>query len=201
VPRSLSTPEIDEFRDRLCEAAARLFAKHGREGFTLRALAAELGVSPMTPYRYFKDKEAMLAAVRARAFNRFAEQLEDAFREDGPAVARAGRVADAYVRFALEESDSYHLMFEFKQPNETEYPELRLALARARETMTNHVRELVAAGELEGDPVAIGHVFWASLHGAVLLQLAGQLSPECDFARLREASSRALFMGFRPNAT
>ena len=44
----------------------------------MRQLAAELGVSPMTPYRYFADKDAILAAVRARAFNRHAEALEAA---------------------------------------------------------------------------------------------------------------------------
>ena len=45
----------------------------------MRQLAAELGVSPMTPYRYFEDKDAILAAVRTRAFDRFAEALELAF--------------------------------------------------------------------------------------------------------------------------
>ena len=46
--------------------AERLFAEHGVEAVTMRQLAAALGVSPMTPYRYFKDKDAILAAVRAR---------------------------------------------------------------------------------------------------------------------------------------
>ena len=44
----------------------------------MRQLAAELGVSPMTPYRYFEDKDDILAAVRANGFNRFAEALETA---------------------------------------------------------------------------------------------------------------------------
>ena len=65
---------------------------------TIRQLAAELGVSPMTPYRYFKDKDAILAAVRARAFDRHAEALERAYR-DGPAdpAARAVAIGAAYV--------------------------------------------------------------------------------------------------------
>ncbi len=41
----------------------------------MRQLAAELGCSPMTPYRYFKDKDEILAAVRAAAFDRFSEAL------------------------------------------------------------------------------------------------------------------------------
>jgi AcrR family transcriptional regulator len=200
VPRPLSTPEINEFRDRLCDAAAKLFAKYGREGFTLRALTAELGVSPMTPYRYFKDKDDILAAVRARAFDRFAATLEAAIAAPGTAWDHSRHVADAYVRFAFDEPDSYRLMFDLTQPGEADYPDLVRASERARKTMTAHIEKLVDAGELEGEPIVIGHVFWAALHGAVVLELTGKLTPECDFACIREASARALLRGFAPRA-
>ena len=79
MPKPLSTAEIADFRERLCDAAERLFAEHGAEAVTIRQLAAAVGVSSMTPYRYFKDKDAILAAVRARAFDRHAEALEHAY--------------------------------------------------------------------------------------------------------------------------
>lgn len=198
MPRPLSQPEIDEFRDKLCDAAAGLFAKHGREGFTLRALTAELGVSPMTPYRYFRDKDDILAAVRARAFDRFADALETAFAGTGTTLERTTRVGDAYVRFAFDEPDSYRLMFDLTQPHEADYPDLVRAATRARSTMTEHVRQLVAEGVFEGDPIVIGHVFWAAIHGAIVLQMSGKLSPDCDFDHLRTATMRALYKGFAP---
>jgi hypothetical protein len=72
------------------------------------------------------------------------------------------------------------------------------ATERARQTMTDHVRALVLAGALEGDPVLIGHVLWAALHGAVVLKLAGKLGPECDFDRIVSGAFAALWEGFRP---
>ncbi|HUO91782.1 MAG TPA: TetR/AcrR family transcriptional regulator [Rhizomicrobium sp.] len=198
MPRPLSEPEIAEFRDKLCNAAAGLFARHGRDGFTLRSLSAELGVSPMTPYRYFKDKDDILAAVRARAFDRFSQALEDAFAGEGPALERTMRVGDAYVRFAFAEPDSYRLMFDLTQPDEENYPDLVRAATRARRMMSEHVRNLIAEGILEGDPVVIGHVFWAAVHGAIVLQMAGKLGPDCDFAHIRDATMRALYRGFAP---
>ena len=75
MPRVLSDTDVADFRDRLCEAAERLFAERGPDAVTMRQLASELGVSPMTPYRYFEDKEDILAAVRANGFTRFAEAL------------------------------------------------------------------------------------------------------------------------------
>ena len=78
MPRVLSEADVAEFRERLCAVAERLFAEKGPEAVTMRQLTAELGVSPMTPYRYFEDKDEILATVRANGFNRFSEVLEQA---------------------------------------------------------------------------------------------------------------------------
>jgi AcrR family transcriptional regulator len=199
MPRPLSTAEVSDFRERLCDAAASLFAARGPDGFTLRELASELGVSAMTPYRYFKDKDEILAAVRARAFNRFADALEKGFNVPGDAAARADAAGKAYIRFAFEDSASYKLMFDLSQPDEN-YPELAEASNRAREALTRHVYPLVKAGMVKGDPVLIGHIFWAVLHGAVTLQLAGKLGPECDLNRLLNGAFGALADGLAVRA-
>jgi hypothetical protein len=57
------------------------------------------------------------------------------------------------------------------------------------------VRELVEGGILEGDPLTIGLVFWAALHGAVVLQLAGKLA-DFNFETIRGEIFRALFMAY-----
>src|SRR5271170_8001574 len=112
MPRTLTESELADFRERLCDAAARLFATRGPEGFTLRELAAEVGVSPMTPYRYFKDKDDILAAVRARAFENFAAALEAALAQPGEPAERGAAVASAYMRYAIEKPQCYRLMFD-----------------------------------------------------------------------------------------
>jgi AcrR family transcriptional regulator len=157
----------------------------------------------MTPYRYFRDKDDILAAVRARAFDRFAEALEMAYAGPGSVAERARAKRDAYVRFALEEPATYRLMFDLSQPTKDEYPDLVRAMARARATMTSHVRDLVAEGVLSGDPELIGQVFWAALHGAVTLHLAGKLSPQYKLSsqygidRIVAEATRALGVGLR----
>jgi hypothetical protein len=87
-------------------------------------------------------------------------------------------------------------MFDLSQPDESAYPELVRATTRAKKTMTQYVRALVEGGILEGEPETIGVVFWAALHGAVVLQLAGKLAPEYDFETVRGEISRALFTAF-----
>jgi AcrR family transcriptional regulator len=177
MPRVLSDTDVADFRERLCEAAERIFAERGPDAVTMRQLAAELGVSPMTPYRYFEDKDDILAAVRANGFNRFAEALEAARASAPGARARGQAVGEAYVTFALGHPHSYRLMFDFNQPHTEKYPELAAAGQRAQKTMTGHVEDAMAEGLMVGDPQQIGLMFWAAIHGAVILELAGMLPP------------------------
>ena len=195
MPRVLSETDVADFRERLCAAAERLFAEHGPDGVTMRQLASELGVSPMTPYRYFKDKDAILAAVRANGFNRFADALEAAYDSENDPVERSRVVGDAYVAFALGEPAAYKLMFDLMQPHEADYPELVAAEARALATQTRHVQGMVDAGVLRGDVKMLAHMFWSILHGTLVLQLAGKLSPDIDPSELRTQLFRALGRG------
>lgn len=185
MPRALSPSEIEDFRDRLCEVATRIFAEKGADGFTMRQLATELSVSPMTPYRYFKDKDDILAAVRARAFDQFADALECAYDSGTTPVERSQAVGLGYETFARSHPEAYKLIFDVSQPNERNYPDLVRAGDRARKTLTRHLEGLRDAGLIEGDPLLIGTVVWSAFHGALMLQLAGKLPPEYDFERIR----------------
>ena len=197
MPRELSALEIEDFRDKLCDAALEIFAEKGVEGLTLREVAARLGVSPMTPYRYFKDKDDILAAVRARAFNDFAGALENAVKRGQNAIDNSRAAGDAYVDFAFHNANAYWLMFQVRQQDrEAKDPNLQLAVERARATMTYHVERLIEAGILEGDAELIGYVFWAALHGLVMLELSGNFPRNCNFAKVREATFRNLWQGF-----
>jgi AcrR family transcriptional regulator len=197
MPRSLSDAEVADFRERLCEAAERLFAAKGLDGVTMRQLASELGVSPMTPYRYFQDKSEILAAVRAAGFERLAEALEAARAPDLSPRARGAAVGEAYLAFAFEHPDAYKLMFDLDQPDEDAYPELVAAARRADVQMTGWAADLIASGDFAGDPDAIGRMFWAATHGAVVLEMSGRLPPGGARA-LHQAMVSTLARGLRP---
>lgn len=199
MPRVLTESDVADFRERLCAAAERLFAEKGPDAVTMRQLASALGVSPMTPYRYFQDKDDILAAVRANGFNRFAEALEAARGSAKSARAKAAAVGDAYVRFAFEHPHTYKLMFDLNQPMDEAYPELVEAGRRAHETQTAWVKDQIAAGEMAGDPEQIGAMFWAATHGVVVLEMAGKL-PAGAARSLHHQISATLAKGLKPGA-
>ena len=177
MPKTLSPAKIDAFRERLCDAAEEMFAAHGPDGVTLRQLTAALGVSSMTPYRYFRDKDAILAAVRTRAFNRFADAIgqADTVRRDG----------DAYFAFARAHPAAYRMMFDTQQPTFTSYPELLKAMNRARQMLsTGKLSGLAAKGWARKDIELHSFTFWSILHGAVMLELAGAFAPPLNARRV-----------------
>jgi len=201
VPKNLSTAEVDAFRARLCAVAEHRFAAQGRDGVSMRQLATALGCSPMTPYRYFRNKDDILAAVRAAAFDRFADALEAAIVKAGGDLRAQGMgVGEAYMRFALKEPEAYRLMFDLTQPHPDRYPELVRATARARHLMSASLVKLVEAGVFSGDPVIMGHVFWATMHGLIVLHLAGKLPDKPDFRTIQQEAMRLLVAGARSGA-
>jgi len=176
VPRAALQPQaVADFRDRLCHVATRRFAEHGYAGVSLRQLAGELGCSPMTPYRYFRNREAIIAAVRAAAFARFADAMEAVAGTTIDPVERLGRLGDAYLHHARAEPHGYRIMFELAQPQTRDDPALDREEARAWAVLRNAVGAAVGAGAVDGDPEIVAHVLWAGLHGLAALDLAGKL--------------------------
>jgi AcrR family transcriptional regulator len=182
MPKTLSDEDIREFRENMRRVAENAFATRGPQGVTMRELAKELGCSAMTPYRYFRDKDELLAMVRAAAFRRFTARLEAATHES-PEGQRGEALIHAYVAFALDEPHAYRLMFDLTQPDSARYPELEAASQHAWRMLCGHFEPLVASGKLAGDPQLIGYAYWASLHGFAMLALAKQLPPPRAEAR------------------
>jgi AcrR family transcriptional regulator len=186
MPRAaLSKSEVDEFRDALCEAATRLFAEQGYAGVTMRALASSLGCSPMTPYRYFRNKAEIFEAVRSAASARFADALEAAAQNRPNHQQRLRALTLAYVQFALTEPHAYRIIFQLDQ--DPRPAQERRADLRSWYVMYDAVEAAIADVVLDGDPKIVAHLLWSGVHGLVALHLAGKLALGCDLEELVEA--------------
>ncbi len=186
MPRSsLSADEVESFRDALCETATRLFAAHGYEGVTMRALARELGCSPMTPYRYFENKAAIFETVRMASADRFADAIDRAAKAHDEHAARLRALCHAYVDFALAEPHAYRIVFELDRHDRPET--VSVEEARGWFIMKAAVEEATRDGFLEGDPDLVAHLLWSGVHGLVALHLAGMLALGLDLETLVEA--------------
>jgi len=192
MPKILTAVDVTQFRQRLTDLALKAFAEGGIEGISLRGLATQAGCSRTTPYRYFKNKADILAAVRQREFERMADALEQAAQREQDPSKQLKALATAYLRFALERPDAYRVMYEVNQKDEQRYPQLMQQIKRTREPMVATVSEAVAAGAIDGDPVNIVTMLWAGLHGLISLHLSNKLTMGRDIEELAEVMTRSL---------
>jgi AcrR family transcriptional regulator len=197
MPKALSEEATEAFRERICQAAARLYVEEGPVAVTMRRIAADIGCGTMTAYRYFANKEQIITAVRTRGLHRFSEALERALETPGDGRVRSRAVRDAYIAFARADTATYRLMFEYPETNRDD-PAYREAHERMWRTVAAHVEVLIAEGAVAADAPLLGHQIWAALHGAVMLEIAGLLPPGHDAASLHTRTAGTLFDAARP---
>ena len=184
---ALQPDEISEFRDRLCDAALDLFAEHGYEGFTLRALGQALGCSRGTPYRYFRDKAEIFDAVCARAFEDLCESQERGRAAAGDAWDGIRAQGRSYVAFARAHPHAYRVMFDLRverSPGPMDGERHIEPVARSWQLLLESFEAAERAGVLDGDPKRLALSFWASIHGVVSLELAGRIFADVPADRL-----------------
>ncbi|MEL6349643.1 MAG: TetR/AcrR family transcriptional regulator [Myxococcota bacterium] len=197
--RQLDPEQEAAFRERLCEAAMSLIAESGYNAVTMRKLAAELGCSHTTPYRYFADKDEIFMAVRAMGLDRFSAFHERRLARVRGAEAKLMELGRGYVLFARQQHQAFRIIFELDQPAPVEYEPLQLANQRAWSVLLGTVKEAVENDVIAGDPVTLAHLFWSAMHGLASLHLANRLQMGMTASSLTEPMLTALIDAHRPH--
>lgn len=140
----------------ILEAAKDLFITQGFDGVSMDQIAAEAGVSKLTVYNHYGDKESLFVA----AVKSFCEQqLPESMFEGGPGMGlrdRLLRVARAFhAMIASPEAIAGHRIMCTPQMTESHLPRLfwEAGPMRVQASFAELLRRRVAAGELEIDDI------------------------------------------------
>ncbi len=158
-------------REALITAALELISQKGPAGVTFADAARAAGVSPAAPYRHFRDRDALMADVAQRGFEKFADALARAW-DGGQPTPRAAfeRVGRAYLDFANKEPAFFSAMFE-SGLSVTDYPDVREAGDRAFAVLREACEALAATLPKERRPPSLMmalHI-WSLSHGIAAL--------------------------------
>lgn len=151
----------------LLDVADAILAERGVQALTLRDVARAAGVSHAAPYHHFASLTELLAALAQRGFEALGAAMATAVSVPDTRE-RLLRVAQAYVAFARERPERFHLMFGPALASKEAHPALKLAAEQAfghvlRAAMAHdrkHGAELAAAG-------------WSLAHGLSHLLIDG----------------------------
>lgn len=172
----------------------------GAAALSLRAIAAQIGITAPAIYRYYPNRDALVTSLIVDAFAALGAAIRAA--TDGPAGEPHGRRLmagfRAYRQWALDDPAEFSLLFGTPIPGYHAPPEATIPAARrAFEALLAVPLAVWKAGGLgseEGDgQAALGephpgsplprHVFdqliegWGTCHGLVSLEMTGRLGP------------------------
>ena len=161
-------------RSRLLRVAREIVEKDGLAAVTLRAVGAAAGVSRGAPYRHFTDKSDLLAAVAAQALQTLAATVDGAARDTTDPVTRIDQALRAYVEMALRSPELYSFTFstDLRVAQSVELHEAGLGAYGA-------LHRLVIGANRSNLPAdLVTSALWATMHGSVMLVLAGHTEPD-----------------------
>jgi len=134
-------------RDQILRTAADLFRERGYRATTLDDIAARLGMSKASLYRYFRAKEDMLGAISRETIETFTRGLTVVLGADLSPEEKLRRVVREHVRFVIA-NRSFLTVFFSEEPNLP--PRLARALAAQKDRYDKGVEAIVTEGVRAG---------------------------------------------------
>ena len=150
-------------KEELISYACTICERDGYTKLSIRSLAKESNVSQTAPYRHFKTKEEVYAAVAAEGFNKLYKAVF--VESDKLTLKDFIQSSKNYIDFGLQNANTYDLMFgtavDFSQ-----YPEL---VETANKTFESLVLNLSSFLKDKDEDILAGKsiTVWALLHGMV----------------------------------
>lgn len=183
----MSTYHHGDLRTVLLRTAGKSLEKEGFERLSLRALTRRTGVSHAAPYRHFRDRESLLAALAAEGFERLGRAQREAAAAGG---LRA--MGEAYVRFALDHPQRFRLMFG-GQLKMGRHPALSEIASKTFEGLSGALARVAGAPRASEASIAA----WALVHGLSHLLLDQKLAAAPSDPARREEFVRAVLASVR----
>ena len=158
----------------ILKGAKKLFLERGIEQTTIRNIADEIDYSVGTVYVYFKDKNAILHDLHSIGFQELGGYFTELFAIKDP-MERLRKMGFTYLKFAMENSEMYDLMFIVKAPMEFIESTEKEAWTEGADTfdaLKKTVEECMNEGHFEGHSLeALSFMIWSLVHGMCCLEI------------------------------
>ena len=151
-------------KEELINCASVMCERDGYTKLSIRSLAKESNVSQTAPYRHFKTKKDLYAAVSTNGFNK----LSKAIHVDVDKKVTKKQIvvmAIKYIEFGLKNANTYDLMFGTAVGNFSPYPEL---LQSANSSYDNFRSSFSKLANDSDEVIAFKCItLWSMVHGLV----------------------------------
>jgi AcrR family transcriptional regulator len=151
-------------KEELIACACRLCERDGYTKLSIRSLAKESGVSQTAPYRHFETKEALYASVATNGFKKLSKACYIDTKKN-VSKKQLVEIGCKYIKFGLENANTYDLMFGTAVGNFADYSELLEAANKTYDNMRSSFSKLANDSD---DIIAFKCLtLWSMVHGLV----------------------------------
>jgi AcrR family transcriptional regulator len=184
------------------DLAMEQIATGGPEAVSLNGIARTMAMSPAAIYRYFDNRDALLADLVVECYDSLADAVETAGQHPATPERRLTAVAAAFRAWALEHPNPYRLIFQTTSGSGMDLAPERTIPAASR-TMLTLLEALLPLVGTTADPdgvdpalreqilvwaermarpdlpvrvLALGLLCWTRLHGVISLELGHHLT-------------------------
>jgi AcrR family transcriptional regulator len=166
--------EKEALKALILKGAKKLFVEKGIEHTTIRNIAEEINYSVGTVYVYFKDKNDILHDLHTIGFQELDSYFMELYTIEDP-KERLKKMGLTYIKFAIENSEMYDLMFNLKAPIEflkdsenEDWDEGCTAFGLVKKT----IEECINKGYFKGHSVEpLAFMVWSLVHGMCCLEI------------------------------
>ncbi|KFC19621.1 TetR/AcrR family transcriptional regulator [Chryseobacterium sp. FH1] len=166
--------EKEALRLLILNGAKKLFVERGIEFTTIRNIADEINYSVGTVYVYFKDKNAIFHDLHSIGFQELGQYFHELFTIEDP-MKRLRKMGSVYIKFALENSEMYDLMFNLRAPMDYLETQKNQLWSEGNETfgyVKKTVEECMHQGHFqEHNSEALAFMIWSLVHGMCCLEI------------------------------
>ncbi len=158
-------------RQAILQTARQLIVAQGQDNLSIRALADRVNYTPSALYKYFKNKEALIDAVRADCFQSLNHQIAQRIQTATDVAEMLLVGGMTYIEYAKKHPQEYYLMFNMAPSHATSGEQRTLAM----QMLLQIVEMGIGRGEIVVEPPydakAIAYHCWTTVHGIATLQM------------------------------
>ncbi len=165
----------DELKKLMIMSAKEIIAEKGLMGLTAREIAGKIGYSAGTIYNVFSNLNEIIYHLEIEVLESlegFLEALSDELQPD----EQLQLFTEKYLDYIENEFNSWQLLIEHKAPHDMQIPGwYREKFNRIISLIEGRIKPLFASDDIAGVERA-ARVFWAGLHGIIILSGTDKLA-------------------------
>lgn len=189
-----------DLRAALIEAGIAELEEKGLENVSLRSIAMRVGVSHTAPKNHFDGLQGLLTAIATVGYQRHAAEMQRGVEHAPPGKARLHAAGNGYIRFAMENSELFKLMFSSALCN-VDDPDLKHAASQSYDVLRGVAHGLEwDKATAPGSPWRTEWMLWSMVHGYTMLLIEKQIQKNDDGSPVFDIEGIIPDFGYRPDA-